>query len=335
MPSERERYSNLAPLGIQLRLSLALAAIEFFRPLAYRQNCEILGKAPNSNAIEPLPAFDFLAYLEKRGILREANKYLHRIRDLLDQMASTGLLIDTGLGASRNPMMPRCYYFLKELTTLQGAGVFWLAPALGPDFLFHVASPGIVQITGTAESGDKAAGTGILFHPHYILTCGHVLRDMEVDRQQTFQGSECTIVEQFIHAKVDIAVIRVSQSLQPVGGLAFLSPVIAQSVFTLGYPKIPFTQAPALTMQPGSVTSEAVTTFEGDELFLYSAISRPGNSGGPVFSSEGYIVGISSEDLSYKDDAFSPHYAGIPTQGIAKAIDDLGIDVQIPIERFE
>lgn len=158
---------------------------------------------------------------------------------------------------------------------------------------------------------------------------------MRIDCQQTFQGIEHTIVKQFIHEKVDAAVIRVNQPLQPVAGLAFLSPIIAQSVFTLGYPKIPFTKAPALTMQPGAVTSESVTSFEGDNLFLYSAISRTGNSGGPVISNDGYIVGISSEDLSYKDNAFSPHYAGIPSDEIAKAVDDFGIGVQIPFERFE
>lgn len=128
MSSERERYSKLAPLGIQLRLILALKAVEFFNPKTYRRNCEILGRTPNPNAIEPLAAADFLAYLEKRGILREANKYVFRIRDLLEQMASTGLLIDMGLGTSRNPMIPQCYYSIKELTTLQAAGFFGSPP---------------------------------------------------------------------------------------------------------------------------------------------------------------------------------------------------------------
>ncbi len=335
MSSEPERYSKLAPLGIELRTNLALEAVQFFRPQSYEHNCAFLGKTPNQNASLPLAATDFLDYLEKTGSLQDSYKYIYRIRHLLEQMALTGILIDMGTGTSHNAMIPRCYYFIKELTTLQGTGLFWLAPALGVDFLFHLAAPGIVQITGTDKAGDQAAGTGILFHPYNILTCGHVLRDMEVDRQQTFQGAECTIVEQFIHPKVDVAVIRVNKPLQPVGGLAFLSPVIAQPVFTLGYPKIPFTQAPALTMQTGSITNESVTTLTGAEVFLYSAIARPGNSGGPVISSEGYIVGISSEDLSYKDDAFSPHYAGIPSYRIANAIDDLRIGVQIPFERFE
>ena len=337
MSSQQERYSQLAPLGIELRIKLALAAIKFFAPLSYRQNCAILGKAPDQNAIVPLAASDFLVYLKKKSILQEPDKYLHRIRHLLEKMASTDILIDMGHGSSSNVMIPKCYYSLKELTKLQQSGIFWLAPALGADFIFCYAAPGIVQITGTNEEGDAKAGTGIVFHPHYILTCRHVVCDMTVDKKQIFQGSECVVEEPSIriHPKVDVAVIHVHQSLQPVAGLAFLPPIIAQSVFTLGYPNIPFTQEASLTIQPGAVTSESVTSLCNEALFLYSAISRPGNSGGPIISSEGYIVGLSTEDLTYKDDAFSPHYAGIPSHELAKAVDDLGIGVQIPFEHFE
>ncbi len=337
MSSQTERYTILAPLGIELRTELALAAIEFFTPLSYKKNCEILGKTPDQNAIRPLPASDFLVYLKNEGVLQEPDKYLHLIRHLLGQMASTDILIDMGHDRSGHALIPKCYYFLKELTSLQKSGISWLAPALGPDFIFYYAAPGIIQIAGTKDNGDKHAGTGIVFHPHYILTCRHVVCDMKVDSPQTFQGVECTIAESSIHThpEVDVAVIQVHQSLRPVAGLSFLSPIIAQSVFTLGYPRIPFTREPALTMQPGSVTSESVTTCSGEDLFLYSAIARPGNSGGPIISSEGYIVGITSEDLTYKDDVFSPHYTGIPSIQLAKAVDDLGIGVQIPFERFE
>ena len=117
---------------------------------------------------------------------------------------------------------------------------------------------------------------------------------MQVDSRQTYQGVECTIEDSSIHThpKLDVAVIHVPQPLRPVAGLSFLSPRVAQPAFILGYPKIPYTREPALTIQPGAVTSESVTAFGGEDLFLYSAIARPGNSGGPVISSEGYIVGI-------------------------------------------
>ncbi len=296
MSFDDKQYSKLAPLSLSQRTDLARAAIEFFYPGNYEEKCTILGKVPDRNVIRPLAGTDFITYLEKKDVLKDAWAYWHQISSLLGKMVSTDILVALENSRDHNLAIPGSYYFLKHLTSLQKSGVFWLAPALGPDFLFHLVAPAIAQITGTNNKGDSAAGTGIAFHPHYILTCGHVVRDMDVDRQQAFQDSECTIVEEFVHQQVDVAVIQIDRPLKPVSGLAFLSPVIAQSVFTLGYPKIPCTRAPALTMQPGSVTSESVTTFKGDDLFLYSAISRPGNSGGPIVSSEGYIVGISSKD---------------------------------------
>ena len=56
-------------------------------------------------------------------------------------------------------------------------------------------------------------------------------------------------------------------------------------------------------MQSGAVTSEAVTSLGGESLFLYSAIARPGNSGGPVLSQHGYVVGLCTEDVTGEYDA--------------------------------
>ena len=59
-----------------------------------------------------------------------------------------------------------------------------------------------------------------------------------------------------------------------------------------------------------------------------------------MISEEGYVVGIASEDLTMKsnnekDSAFSPHYAGVPSHIIVKAIADMELDVEIPFEDFE
>ena len=334
MSPVKERYSQLAHLSVELRTALAVSAVNFFSPSAYKDNCAVIGKEPESQTIRPLDAYDFTKYLKQKGILDEPLRYTERIRQLLDRMAATGILTEMGYGS--NVMMPKYYYCLKELSTLQRAGVFWLAPALGDDFLYHLAAPAIVHITGIDRYGDVCSGTGIIFAPHHILTCAHVVNDMTVNEYQVFQGIECRINAHFPHSKADVAVVRVDQPLKPVPGLSFLSPKIAQPVFTLGYPKIPFVREAALTMQRGEVTNESVTTFDGHQVFLYSAIARPGNSGGPIISSDGHVVGISMQDLSQqnKENAFSPHYTGIPAHHIAECLDDLDVGVQIPIEDF-
>ena len=103
------------------------------------------------------------------------------------------------------------------------------------------------------------------------------------------------------------------------------APIVAKTVYTRGYPKLPGLRDASVTMQPGAVTNESVVSFAGDRLFLFSAISRPGNSGGPVVSEDGYLVGLSIVDATGQypaNEAFSPHYAGIPAQVVVQAVKD-------------
>ena len=91
-------------------------------------------------------------------------------------------------------------------------------------------------------------------------------------------------------------------------------------------------------IQQGAVTNEMVTSLEGGRLFLYSAIARPGNSGGPVMSGDGYVVGLCTEHVTGEydqGDAFSPHYAGVPAQVIVEAVKSLDLGIQLPFESYE
>ena len=164
---------------------------------------------------------------------------------------------------------------------------------------------------------------------------------MKVDKQQNFQSQEYVVNKDSIHVhdKVDVAIMCVDgPPLSPVPGTIFQAPVVGQAVYTLGYPKLSGLRDASVTMQPGAVTNESVTSLSGDELFLYSAISRPGNSGGPVMSGEGYLVGLSVLDATgqyRQDEAFSPHYIGIPAQVVVKAVEDLCLGIQLPFQDYE
>ena len=329
-----------APWGLGSRTKLAFLAIEFFNLLNYVDKCQTIGKTPKEKP-EPFSLSEFMTYLENKKAF-DKKPDVFRVVQILQKMSSAGILHNLGSKPGELRLFSDIYLFLNTYSKTRRQGIFWLAPALGADFLFHLSASGVVHITGKNKDGDVVSGTGLVFHPHHILTCRHVVCDMQLDRRQTFQDLECTVDEKSIykHKKDDVAVIRVDEPLQPVAGLVFQPPVIAQTVFTLGYPKIPYTMEAPLTMQSGAVTSESVVSLYGENLFLYSAISRPGNSGGPVISEDGYVVGISSEYLTEKssdkkDSAFSPHYAGVPSQMIIKAIVDMGLDVQLPFEDFE
>jgi len=329
-----------APWGLASRLKLATLAFTFFDVTKLAENHASIGKElPKQGNPTPLSALDFFKLLDVAGAFRKTPDAL-KVIQILERMASTGALMFVGhdsrvFGGLGN------YYLYVPLESEALRGQFRLVRALGPELLDHLCAPGLVHITGTNGDGDAVAGTGLVVHPPHVLICGHVVSDMEVDERQTFQGKACTVGEDAIykHAEVDIAVIRVDGPvLTPLQGAMFQAPVVAQTVYTLGYPKLPRLRDASVVIQPGAVTNEAGMSLDGERLFLYSAIARPGNSGGPVISDDGYVVGVCTNDATGEYDAvnaFSPHYAGIPAQVVVEAVQSLDLGIQLAFESYE
>jgi hypothetical protein len=335
MPNDSSRYSRLAPLTVQERLRLSRLAIHFFSPLAYRDVCAAIGKTPPAeNRIEPLDGEDFLKYLKKTNQLPEADRYTFRIRELLFQLADAHLLSDMGPG--RGVMIGRRYYFMRELTQNEKTRVLWLAPALGAEFILHAFSAATVLFTGINEAGDARAGTGLNIAPNWFLTCAHVLKKMKLNRTQIFGQVEVQVLRTLVHDSVDVGLVEVTSVPSSLPGLAFREPRIAEPVFILGYPRIPLSREPALVMDRGEVTNAGITTFSEQRLFLYSAIARPGNSGGPIIAATGHVVGMVTEELSEKGAEPSlPFHAGVGASEIARAITELEPSIALPLEDYQ
>ena len=329
-----------APWALASRVKLVALACDFFNADKVAANHECIGKElPNGKNPEPLTVTDFLNYLEMTRVYPKTPNAF-RVAQILDKMVSTGLLVLAGRGSLSFAGLHDHYLYMATESEAR-RDLFRLVPVLGAEYLYRLCAPGLVHITGTNEDGDAVAGTGFVVHPSHVLTCRHVVSDMKVDKKQTFQGKEFAVNKEsvYAHPKVDVAVVRVDGfSLSPLKGALFQAPIVAQTVYTLGYPKLPGLRDASVTMQQGAVTNESVTSLSGESLFLYSAISRPGNSGGPVMSKDGYMVGISIVDATgqyHPHEAFSPHYTGIPAQVVVEAVEDLGLDIQLPFERFE
>ena len=337
----RERYSRLTPLDVDTELLLALQARQFFSPMFQLERRESLPE----QGLTPASGKDFLDYLSESQLLPdEPGKYLHQIRGLLDRMVKNDLLVDIGVGRGGDfVMLPKSYYTLSELSKLREQGILWLAKTLGGLFVHRQVSPAIVHVVGENDEGE---GSGIVFDEHHVLTCRHVVGGMQVATEQAFQGRTVIVEEVFQHGTEDVAVIRTKETLTTVPGLGYVDPMVSQKVYRFGYSRVPCsvpssTGTSPLVMQSGEVTNESVHVFGGMELFLYSAISRPGDSGGAVVSDDGYIVGMTTELSDSRvqtpegEDVFSPHYAGIPSHVLARAVDELGLGVRIPVETYE
>ena len=331
-----------APWGLGSRLKLVAFACSFFDTNKMAASHKAIGKkvAGKGGVPVPLTIEDFLKYLDVTGAFAKTPNAFRLVR-LVEEMAAAGLLIHAGSSGKPPFAGLQDRYLYMAMVQEARRDLFRLVPVLGPEYLYKLCAPGLVHITGTNGDGDVVAGTGFVIQPSYVLTCRHVVSDMNVDRDQTFQGRHCVVNDASIHAcpDVDIAVIEVEEApLTPLKGAIFQTPVVAQTVFTLGYPKLPGLRDASVVMQQGTVTNESVTSLSGESLFLYSAISRPGNSGGPVMSGDGYIVGLSIVDSTaeyHTNEAFSPHYAGIPAQVVVEAVGSLGLGIQLAFESYE
>lgn len=73
-----------------------------------------------------------------------------------------------------------------------------------------------------------------------------------------------------------------------------------------------------------------------DDIFLYSVIARPGNSGDPIISSPGHVLGIVTKELTEESlHSSMPFHAAVKSGDIKSTLSDLEPSVVIPIENYE
>src|SRR5437016_5264164 len=190
-------FSRLQPFSIEERVRLSLLALKFFSPMNYTEVSGLLNKVATPGRVDSFEGAEFLKYLDKTKELAESNRYMHRIGELLSQLAEAQLLTDVGRG--RNVLLGTRYYFLREFTQLERRNVLWLASALGPEFILHAFHRFIVQITGRDKNRDVRAGTSLLIEPSWLLTCAHVLDRMDVDKRQMFSVTEFEVLRTLSH----------------------------------------------------------------------------------------------------------------------------------------
>lgn len=328
-----------APWSVVTKLKTAVEAIRFFNPRNVVANKRMLGQEPDSDRL--LSFKDFVLHLEKTGVFGERKPNLIRLIHILDAMTREGILQNVG-SYSRGPrVFDDCFLFMFPASgnRERAAGQLWLAPVVGPELLFHAVGDAVVQITGHNSQGEERAGTGIVISEQTVLTARHVVDDLKLNEEQVFQAVDCIVTDDSIktHPVEDVAFISVGEKLRPAKGLVLHPPTVGQRVFMLGYPRVPFVSTAPLVMHSGEVTTDLIQLFNGESAFLYSATTRPGNSGGPIISADGYLLGLASKDLTVKaeKDWFAPHYAGVDARILLKSASDLGLDIPLHFEAKE
>ena len=150
---------------------------------------------------------------------------------------------------------------------------------------------GVVRID-VAGCGQQGNGSGFIIAAGLVATAAHVVRGASAIRLTREGGQPIDAEVVGADAAADLALVRARGTL---GGttlsMATVDPEIGTSVIALGYPLgLPFTATQgAVTGQGRDITVDGVAY---SNLFQTDAAVNPGNSGGPVVSYDGHVVGV-------------------------------------------
>lgn len=164
---------------------------------------------------------------------------------------------------------------------------------------------------GISASGSSWSGTGFALNNGFIATNYHVVENANSITVQGVSGNSSVNYTASVIAtdKVnDLALIQIKdERFHGFGQIPYRVKTstsdVGENVFVLGYPLIT-TMGNEIKLTTGVISSK--TGFMGDvALYQISAPIQPGNSGGPLFDSNGNLIGIvnakhkGAENVSY------------------------------------
>ena len=168
------------------------------------------------------------------------------------------------------------------------------------------AADSVLKIRGTNVCGRGIEGSGFLYAENRLMTNAHVVAG--VDDPEVLLGESSVPAEVvYYNPDIDVAVLALDTGAVP--HLDFDDETDAEEpVAVLGYP-----QDGPYDVQPGRIRAEQrlrSPNIYGNgtvirEVFSLRGLVRPGNSGGPIVSSAGDVVGVvfaasvTDEDTGY------------------------------------
>lgn len=154
------------------------------------------------------------------------------------------------------------------------------------------------QIPVASNEAYSSSGTGLLISElGYITTNYHVVADataIEVDLLLNGRKISVPAKTVQIDKNNDLAVIKIQcdNLPKPTFGLKYSTIDVGSSVYAMGYPLLSLL-GDELKITDGIISSR--TGFQGDiSCYQMSAAIQPGNSGGPLFDKQGYLIGITN-----------------------------------------
>lgn len=335
----------LRPLTTDELEEISMKLLLFFAPQNYSKNCEAIKRKPDKTKIKPFTYGDLFDYLEEHSSLGEdAINHIYHISTIIAKFVQMGILNHVGFNTKGSPPLNSEYYTHLKLTEAQTKNHLWLSKYLGESYLMNKLRDFIIRIEGVNSFGESGTGSGILINANTVLTCKHNLTDL--NEFACYLGDEkIEILNYSVHYKHDIGIVKLSNVINRSFFPYFGPPFELDNVITMGYPPLRGMREAALITQKGEINA-LCTDWGGCDCITVSSTVRPGNSGGPVISKNGYIVGIvtqfansassaSSDKNEFKDNNAVPFYNAISSFGIRNNIKEIDDSLHLTFENYK
>jgi S1-C subfamily serine protease len=218
------------------------------------------------------------------------------------------------------------------ITALMISGlVSILSPKVSPDevdYLKGVVNGQNIKINNIAKAVNspketqvfEGFGTGFLIDGKgYLITNAHVVRNAhEIDVQNTLGNYHARLIR--LDPEADLALLKIDDTLYHAFsglpyGISKSDGDVGEDLFTLGYPR------PEIVYNKGYLS--ASTGFQDDTTaFQLTIAANPGNSGTPVFNTDGEVIGVVN---SVQHNAQGMVFA-VRARNIFRAVDSIKAD---------
>lgn len=361
MPHGQNLFLTGEPMSLEWRMMVALSATQLFAagtPTAFAAQI-LSGTEFESIAAKPhRTVMDLVLYLEVRGVT-DIRSQIKNVTHIVEDMERRGILYDWGVVDAKAGPVGHAYLTWNYGRVPVG-GDLWMARLFGAELIVPSLGGLTIPIPGVSRTtGEPDIGSGLVVDETHILTNAHVIQGMDVipelprpklvppGRMWWESRSPVRVVSARAHPTIDVGVIEVTHTaermslkpdqllagktrpdqLETLSDLEFRDAEWSDEMYVFGYPPIPMADSEAipLVVQRGEVVNPTILDRWGNCFFLFSAIARPGNSGGPVVSHDGYVLGLVSQLTTFKSsEVEAPFYGGVPASQVEMAVRELG-----------
>jgi hypothetical protein len=159
---------------------------------------------------------------------------------------------------------------------------------------------------------------------------------MILDSTVSILGKQYEIASSEVHSEADVGIVTLKDEVPLVPGLAWGVERLLGPAVMIGYASVPQASHPVMTMQRTEING-GFTGIDREEYILLSSIARPGDSGGPVVSLTGKILGIVTRSLERQREEADhmspmPFFAAVPAKRVVEVVRELRPGVPLPIE---